>query len=113
MTSQLDLWHYHLMHIASDSVKAILDGLEDGNKSAMARKCKLPQPTLSRIANGRVTPSLEVLQVVASAYGFKVRQLRVQNFDPKNPPMLRSMSKSEEDLYLKIKELGRSLSNLS
>lgn len=109
---QFDLWHYDFVHTAAKSIKAILDSLEEGNKSAMARRCNLPQPTISRIANMKVTPSLEVLETVASAYGFDAWQLLVPNFDPKSPPVLRYMNGAEESLYKKFKELRAELSHL-
>ena len=110
---QDDLWQSDPMHIASESVKAILDAMEEGNKSHMAKRCGLPQPTISRIARGAVVPSLDVLDAVAKAYGFEVWQLLVKGFDPKRPPCIRFLNGAEEALYLKFKQLRSEISELN
>jgi transcriptional regulator with XRE-family HTH domain len=107
------MWQDESMENASKSVAAILHALEDGNRSSMSRKTGHAQPVISRIVAGKVMPSLEVLDAIAKAYGFEVWQLLVKGFDPKHPPVLRYMSKSEEALYLKFQELRASMAEIS
>ena len=106
-------WQYDFVHTASESVRAILDKIEEGNQSAMSRRSHVPQPTIGRIAKGVTVPDLENLEKIASAYGFDVWQLLVKGFDPKRPPVLRFMNGTEEALYLKFKEPRASLADLN
>lgn len=94
----IDQWQSALMCTACESVSAILEKREDGNRLAMGKRCGLPQPTISRIVAKKVMPSLESLQAIATAYNFQVWQLLVPGFNPDEPPLLRTMSKAEEAL---------------
>jgi transcriptional regulator with XRE-family HTH domain len=109
---QIAIWQDDPMKNASKSVAAILNELEDGNRSAMSRKTGHAQPVISRIVAGKVVPSLDVLEAIAHSYEFEVWQLLVKDFDPKHPPVLRYMSTAEEALYLKFKELRSSMAEI-
>ena len=106
-------WQYDFVHTASESVRQILEKLEEGNQSSMSRKTNIPQPTIGRIAYGKTMPDLSKLETIASAYGFELWQLLVKGFDPIHPPVLRFMNGTEEALYRKFKELRASIAELN
>ena len=86
--------------------------LANGNQSEAGRKCKIDPKTLNRIARGLVMPSMQNLFAFAKGFDLEPWQLLVPNLDPANPPILKGVSAKEQELWVKLMEAKKALSNL-
>lgn len=98
----------------AQNVKALL-AHKDGpnNQSELFRKSKVAQATIGRIlgAHGE-NARIETVERIARAYGLEAWQLLVPGMDPSNPPVLRSRSKQEEELYKRLRSTAEELARI-
>lgn len=66
---------------------------------------KVSDSTLSRTLNCETPLNIDLVEVVAQAYGLDAWQLLVPSLDPNRPPVLRSIGTTEDELYRKIGSL--------
>jgi transcriptional regulator with XRE-family HTH domain len=67
-------------------------------------KSKVSQATIGRILRLETSATTETIAALATAYGLEAWQLLVAGMDPKNPPVLQSVSAAEKALYERLKE---------
>lgn len=72
----------------------------------------IAQSTVSRILRGNQGAGIDVVEQIAHAYGLEAWQLMVPGFDPANPPILRSMSEQETQLYERLRALSAEFARL-
>lgn len=71
-------------------------------QTAVSKVSGIPQRTISRIKRGEVSATLNNVEGLAKALGLLSWQLLVPDLDPHNPPLLRSATKEEKELYDRI-----------
>ena len=72
---------------------------------------KVPVKTLESVLKGQRIPTLDTAERLANAAGYPLWQLITENFDPTNPPVIRSVTAKEAALYERLKALARDLPN--
>lgn len=77
--------------------------------AAAAKKAGLPidQKTVGRVLKAEHAVQLDTLSALAAAFGLEPYQLLVPDLNPKNPQILRVLSKAEENLYKALEEARR------
>lgn len=89
--------------VLSANLKRLMDDAKPPiTQMAVSKVSGIPQRTISRIKRGEVSPTLNSIDGLAKAFGLLPWQLLVQDMDPKNPPLLRSASPEEKELYDRI-----------
>ena len=78
--------------------------------NAFCRSRGLVQTTVNRLVSGKMNPTATVIADIANAVGLQPWQLLVPDLDPRNPPVLRTISPAEADLYRKLAEALQNLS---
>ena len=71
---------------------------------AMATGKVIDQTTVGRILKAKHKVQIDTLQALATAFGVEPYQLLIPDLDPKNPQILRALSKAEENLYKALEE---------
>jgi transcriptional regulator with XRE-family HTH domain len=100
------------MSIARKTLRTNLQALMDykhgpRTQSALHRKSKVAQATIGRILrDSGENARIETDEALAKAYGLDAWQLMVPGMDPANPPVLRSASKEEAELYDRLRDAG-------
>jgi len=74
------------------------------NQSSLARACGADQRTIGRLLVGDQSPTVEMLEVVARAFGLHAWQMLIPKLDPRNPPVV-VMSEAERQFYRRLEEL--------
>jgi hypothetical protein len=74
------------------------------SQSALSRKSGADQRTIGRILHQDQSPTVDMLEKLATALDLHAWQLLIPNLDPKNPPVF-ILSKTERDFYRRIDEL--------
>lgn len=82
---------------------------KEENLSRLAEDCGFAQSTATRIKQGKVSPGLDKLDLIARRFGLSTWQLLVPGMDPKNLPALQPVSKQERALYDKIMNATREI----
>ena len=59
----------------------------------------IDQKTVGRVLKASHAVQLDTVQALAAAFGVEPYQLLIPGLDPKNPQILRALSKAEENLY--------------
>lgn len=89
--------------VLSANLERLMDKVEPRiTQVAVSKASGIPQRTISRIKNGEVSPTLNSIDGLAKAFGLLPWQLLVPDMDPKNPPLLRSATQEEKELYARI-----------
>lgn len=73
---------------------------------------KIGKSTVGRLLKCETPVNLDYVEVLARIFHLDPWQLIVPGLDPKNPPTLRSVSASEEQLYARLRDLARQISKL-
>lgn len=70
------------------------------SQTSLRKKSMVAQATVGRVLSdlGENT-RIETVAKLAKAYGLEAWQLLVPGMDPSNPPVLRSASKTEQEMY--------------
>lgn len=92
----------------ASNVRKVIDH-EGLSVNGAATRWRVPVKTLEAIIKRQRTPTLDTADTLARAAGFALWQMIAADFDPANPPVLRAMSKSEAELYERMRELAKSL----
>jgi len=82
---------------------------KEENLSRLASECGFAQSTATRIKQGKISPGLDKLDLIARRFGLSTWQLLVPGMDPKNLPTLQPVSKQERALYDKIMSATREI----
>lgn len=87
--------------------------LRDGAPSvrAWALQRHLEPRNIQRILNGEQSPSLLLLDEIASACGLQAWQLLVPSLDPTNPPVVH-LTAAERDFYTRMRQAVQNLPKL-
>ena len=71
----------------------------------LARRSKLGVGTIARVRNSDAAVNLDTLDKLAGCFDLHPWQMLVPNLDPKSPPVLRSMSQAESDLFDRLRSV--------
>jgi hypothetical protein len=71
----------------------------------MAKRTGLGLGTIARARNADVAVTVDTLEVLAECFDLQPWQLLVHGLDPLNPPVLRSMSVAESDLFDRLRKV--------
>lgn len=82
---------------------------KEENLSRLAAECGFAQSTATRIKQGKISPGLDKLDLIARRFGLATWQLLVPGMDPRNPPALQPVSNEERALYEKIRAAARDI----
>lgn len=74
------------------------------NQSDLARASGANQRTVGRILAREQSPTVEMLETIARAFGLHAWQLLIPGLDPANPPVV-VMSEAERQFYRRLEEL--------
>lgn len=74
------------------------------NQSRLAKRSGVNQRTIGRILALEMTPTIDLLEEIALAFGLHSWQLLIPGLDPSNPPTF-VMSEAERQFYRKLDEL--------
>lgn len=74
------------------------------NQSELARASGANQRTVGRILAHEQSPTVEMLETIARAFGLHAWQLLIPGLDPANPPVV-VMSEAERQFYRRLEEL--------
>lgn len=87
--------------------------LADGRPSvrAWAKQRNIEARNINRILNGEQSPSLLLLDEIASACGLQGWQLLVPGLDPTNPPVVH-LTAAERDFYTRMRQAVKNLPDL-
>jgi transcriptional regulator with XRE-family HTH domain len=98
------------------NLKALMDKAKKDEQPDLYRQIRLgkrarvAQATIGRILSAEgEDSSIETVAKLASAFGLEAWQLMVAGMDPSNPPVLQPVSKEEQELYRRLKELAKDL----
>lgn len=91
--------------------KAKRDGNGDLWKQIrLGKKAGVGQATIGRILSDEGEDSgIETVAKLAKAFGLEAWQILVAGMDPSNPPVLQPVSKEEQELYRRLKDLAKDL----
>lgn len=98
-----------LASVAANVAKCMESGRGPASQIALGAKVGIGQSTVGRILTGENDPRIGTLDKIAAAYGLETWQLLVPDLDPKNPPILRSVSPAEEQLYKRLRDAAEEL----
>lgn len=90
--------------IVSENIVRLKKWKHMRSDAALAEKAKVDQKTIWRIRNRQQSPTLDVLESVAQAFGLHAWHLLIPDIDPNNPPVC-AMSRAEREFYRKVREL--------
>jgi hypothetical protein len=93
---------YSADNVLADNLRRMVFGRHT-SVTAWAKEMQLEPRNIQRIINGDQSPSVTVLNSIASHCGLFAWQLLVPDLDVANPPVS-LMNKQERDLYSKIKQ---------
>lgn len=95
-----------LREIVARNIAAIMDNPTTPlTQEAVGKRAGLPQRTVGRLKNGTTAASLTTLAAISRGLGVEPWQLLVPDLDPRNPPIIRPTSQSEQRLYKKFAQL--------
>jgi hypothetical protein len=83
------------------------------NASSAAKAWGLPHKTIESILKQIRSPGLRTAETVAKACGYELWQMLQPEFDPGNPPVLRVITRKEEALYERLRQLAKELPDVS
>ena len=91
--------------------KAKKDGdRERASQIQLGKKAGVSQATIGRILSDEGEDSgIETVAKLAKAFGLEAWQILVAGMDPSNPPVLQPVSKEEQELYRRLKDLAKDL----
>ena len=80
-----------IRRVLADNIQALMDhasahGGKYPSQYTLGKVKGVSQSTVSRIMNLKVSVTIDVLQVIANAYGLQASQLLTPGLDPGNPP---------------------------
>jgi len=102
--------HNETRKVLADNLRRLLDsGSGPASQLAAKRKSGVAQATIGRILSGKSAATVKTIESIAHAYGLSAWQLLVPNLDPSNPPVLRAMSKEEQDMYDRLRQAAQDL----
>lgn len=76
---------------------------------ALRQKLGIGQSTVGRILSGANDTRITTLDQISAAYGLSLWQFLTPGLDPKNPPLLKSVSPAEEALYARLREAAEAI----
>lgn len=76
---------------------------------AVAAKAEIGHGTVDRVAKGQTNVNIANLHAIAKVFGLRAWQLLVPDLQPDNPPVLRTVSPDEADLYNRLRELAKQI----
>ncbi len=91
--------------VANNIARIMDDPAAPLTQEAVGRRSGIPQRTVGRLKNGSSAASLTTLEAIAKGLGVEPWQLLIPDFDPKQPPLLRSATQDEQRLYRKVEQL--------
>jgi len=71
----------------------------------LAKRAKLGVGTIARVRNSDAAVNLDTLDKLAGCFDLHPWQMLVPNLDPKSPPVLRSMSPAESELFERLRSV--------
>lgn len=77
----------------------------------LAKKAKLGVGTIARTRNADAACSLDTLDKLAGCFELQSWQMLVPDLDPKSPPVLRSLSQAEHDMFERLRAAIKQSSN--
>jgi transcriptional regulator with XRE-family HTH domain len=93
-------------------IAANLRALMNKNKHSegdLHRKTGLSQSTIGRTLKGETATTVDTLDLIAKAYGLLSWQMMIADLDISNPPVLKSLTRKEQEFYDKMKEVMKEL----
>lgn len=69
----------------------------------LSRRAKLGVGTIARVRNSDAAVNLDTLDKLAGCFDLQPWQMLVPDLDPKSPPVLRSLSAAESDLFERLR----------
>ena len=92
----------NLRALMIDSGMAKKDG--EPNQSTLAKVSGADQRTIGRVLAQELSPTVEMLEKLARAFGLHAWQMLIPDLDPRNPPAV-VMSEAERQFYRRLEEL--------
>lgn len=71
----------------------------------LAKRSKLGVGTIARVRNSDAAATLDTLDKLAGCFDLQPWQMLVPDLDPKSPPVLRSMSPAESELFERLRSV--------
>lgn len=109
--AQMPMHQWHHLLIMADLPKVLADNLQRlmeyhrfVSDEAVGKAAGVNQKTVWRIRNHAQSPTVEMLEKVASAFALHAWQMLIPNLDPRNPPTS-VMSEEERRFYRRMEEL--------
>jgi transcriptional regulator with XRE-family HTH domain len=93
-------------------IAANLNALMEKNKNSegeLHRKTGLSQSTIGRTRKAETATTVDTLDAIAKFYGLSPWQLLIADLDISNPPVLKALTKKEQEFYDKMKQVMREL----
>lgn len=75
--------------------------------------CKVGKSTVGRMTLAETPVNLDYLDVLAQVFGLDAWQMLVPGLSPVNPPVLRSIGETEEQLYRKMRDIAAQVARLA
>jgi len=95
--------------VAANLAACMQSGLGPRTQIALRKKLGIGQSTVGRILSGENDTRITTLDQLAACYGLSLWQFLTPGLDPKNPPVLRGVSKAEESLYQRLREAAEAI----
>lgn len=92
----------NLRALMIDSGMAKKDG--EPNQSTLAKRSGADQRTIGRVLARELSPTVDMLEKLARAFGLHAWQMLIPDLDPRNPPVV-VMSEAERNFYRRLDEL--------
>lgn len=75
--------------------------------------CKVGKSTIDRATRSETPINIDYVEAIAAVFGFDAWQMLVPGLQPKNPPILKSVGATEDEIYRKIRGMADKLEELS
>jgi transcriptional regulator with XRE-family HTH domain len=90
-----------------DNLKKLMQtDRELNSQPKVAAESKVGQTSIGRILRGEQSPTLDVVDKLARAFGLEAWQMLVPDLDPTNPPITAEADERQRELWKKLKELA-------
>lgn len=110
--------HQTSREILAGNLRRLMDARPDLDSTPAVERatdvvgCKIGKSTVDRVLRGEAPFNLDYLDALGRVFGVDAWQLLVPNMHPKNPPVLRSIGETEDQLYQRIGALVREAAKL-
>lgn len=95
--------------VAANLDACMKSGTGPRTQMALHEKLGIGQSTVGRILSGTNDTRITTIDQIAAAYGLTLWQFLTPDLDPKNPPVLRNASATEEALYARLREAAEAI----